>query len=171
MKNFAPFFIVAFLFFGCSKQETTPLYPINITDSGVNGINDTTLYNKSLIAPKLLGYDIVHFSANAGGKTQSILRVTYQAKEVMLILPNKPKKDAERLVDSIVVTGKNIKNPLNLHIGDSFEGSKFTTCRNEANRRVCVHENHPNIYAYYKQSNEDRFTLYEIVWSPNSGAL
>lgn len=171
MKNFAPFFIVAFLFFGCSKQETTPLYPINITDSGVNGINDTTLYNKSLIAPKLLGYDIEHFSANAGGEMQSILRVTYQAKEIMLILPNKPKKDEERFVRSIIVTSKNAKNPLGIEIGERFDSAKFTTCHEKEKRRICSHERHSNIYALYKKNSEESFKLYEIVWTKDSGTL
>ena len=171
MKNFAPFFIVAFLFFGCSKQETTPLYPINITDSGVNGINDTTLYNKSLIAPKLLGYDIEHFSANAGGETQSILRVSYESREIMLILPNKPKKDEERFVHSIIVTSKNAKNPLGIEIGERFDSAKFTTCHEKEKRRICSHERHPHIYAIYKPTPEDSFKLYEIVWTKDSGTL
>ena len=171
MKNFALFFFIPFLFLGCFKQDTTPLYRIGITENGVNGINDTTLYNASLIAPKLLGYDIEHFSTNAGGEMQSILRVTYETREVMLILPNKPKKGQEKLVHAIIVTSKNTKNPLGIEIGENFDGSKFTTCHDKENRRVCSHERHNNIYALYKKNSEESFKLYEIVWTKDSAAL
>lgn len=173
MKTSISLFIILFLFLGCTKQKTTPLNRLILTEHGISGINDTTSYNSSTIKPKLLSYDISIYNMFKDQATHPIMRVSYENQEIMLITPSHKTKDNKINVQSIIITSKYVKNPLNLDIGAPLNRNLFMTChKNDKDNKelLCKQTQKSNLSWVFKQSN-NTYNLLEIIWAKNCADL
>ncbi|MDY0116012.1 MAG: hypothetical protein RBR59_00370 [Sulfurimonadaceae bacterium] len=171
MKTFISCFIILFLFLGCTKQKTAPLHKLTLSEHGINGINHITPYNRSFISSKLLGYEIALYNKFENQTTQSLMRVSYEGQEIMLLLPSQQTKEEDATVESIIITSKYVKNLLGLEIGTPLKRELFMACTENKNEILCKENPQSNISWIFTKTNSDTPKLLEIIWTKNSDSL
>ncbi len=167
MKIISLFLTTLFFLTACTNEDKMPLNKPMLTEFGINSLTSKTQFTLNAIAPNLLGYDITNFTALEGGESKSIMRVSYNGHEVMIITPTKPKDDSQRYIKSISITSDYVENPFNIKIGDAYNQDNFFTCEELEESLICKGEKYKNIRLVFKKNNKV-WSLKEIVWS--SGA-
>ncbi|MCX6075486.1 MAG: hypothetical protein NTW78_01215 [Campylobacterales bacterium] len=164
MKIITLFLTTLFLLTACTNENKMPLTKPILTESGINSLTSKTQYVLNAIAPNLLGYEITNFTALESGESKSIMRVSYQGHEVMIITPTKPKEDSQQYIKSISITSDYVENPFNIKIGDTYNRDNFSTCEELKEGLTCKKDKFKNILLIFKKNNKT-WSLKEIVWS------
>lgn len=135
-----------------------------LTNDGVNSINESTLFDESIIAPKILGYETAIFTAFEAGFAKPVMRVHYYNQDAMLIIPTPQRGNDTPTVKSIHITSDLVQLPWKISFNSKLNQKEFTTCQNAKDQKstTCQKENYPNITFVF---NDNKLT--EIIWSKN----
>lgn len=172
MKTLLSLSIIFFLFVSCSKQKTAPLHKLTLSENGVSGINGTTSYNRSFISSKLLGYEIAIYNKFENQTAQSLMCVSYEGQEIMLIIPSKQIKESEEIyVETIIITSKYVNNHLNQEIGMPLKRELFMACEEKKQEILCKENENSTISWIFTNTKNDTPKLIEIIWTNNSATL
>ncbi len=116
MKPYTLLLIVLLLLSGCSSEQKTLPYPLELSPKGIALITKETPFNISVINSKLLGFDLQQFTFFKTGVAHPVIRVTHNTQEILLIHPSADKES----IASIVVTSSKIAHKYG-RVGSSFE--------------------------------------------------
>lgn len=165
MKFIIIFLTIILLFTSCSDKIKSPLNMPILADSGVNSIDAKTPFKINAIAPKLLGYELEIFTASEGGESKSIMRVLYNDKEAMIIIPTRANDKQEQYVKNISVTSDYVQNPFDVKIGDKYNKNNFSTCQEFRETIICKKSGFDNIELIFNKDATQIWSLKEILWS------
>jgi hypothetical protein len=104
------FLTVLFIFSGCSPTHK-PKKTITMTTMKVGMIDQNTLFDHKVIASKLLGFNVQRL---VNTRQESVLYVSLNKKEVMVIYPDKTGQQ----IGSVVVLSPLVENRDGLNVGD-----------------------------------------------------
>lgn len=165
MKKIISFITTLLFITACSQENSKPLNYPELTNDGVNSINDKTPYETRYILPKILGFEIDELTSFVRGKPLNIMRVNYKGKEAMIIVPTQTDEYSKRYIKEIAITSNYIKNPFKLKIGDNLDKKLFSKCQELNKDIICKKDNYSNIKAIFANNSDKNYTLKELVWS------
>ncbi len=157
MKPYTLLLIALLLLNGCSSEQKALPYPLEISSKGIALITKETPFDSSVIASKLLGFDLQQFTFFKTGIAHPVLRVTHNGEEMLLIHPS-PDKES---IASIVVTSSKIAHQYG-RIGSSFEifQTYAPQCTPSAEGHVtCTLSSAPSLEYLF-----ENHLLKEIIW-------
>ncbi len=161
MKRFLLLSSILFLLHGCSSQQQSAPYPLELSTRGIALITKKTPFNVAVINSKLLGFDVQQFTFFKTGVAHPIIRITHNREEMMLIHPSADKES----IASIAVTSDKIAHKYG-RVGTSFrvfEAYHPQCTQPTAEQFTCTLSSAPSLEYLFENHK-----LKEIIWHTSS---
>jgi hypothetical protein len=152
--------ICTFLLTACSSEPKKMPYTLSIKAQGIGLVNRNTPFDASIIASKLLGFEVAQYTSFEAGVPHPLIRVTHNTQELFLIYPT----DDMKYIHNISIQNPGITN------ADAAIGTNYTTvpknkfdCTPPKNNQFTCKLHNSAVLKYLFVDD----VLKEITWTPS----